>query len=58
MKLSNIDLVVINAKEALDNAILFAEKGEYCYKKVNKQNKFVYENFNVNKFIQFKVKED
>lgn len=36
MKLSNIDLVVINAKEALDNAILFAKKGEYCYKKVNK----------------------
>ena len=31
-KLSNLDIVVINAQEAIHQAISFAEKGVYCYK--------------------------
>jgi aminoglycoside 3-N-acetyltransferase len=31
-KISNLDIVVINAHEAIHQAISFAEKGVYCYK--------------------------
>ena len=34
-KLSNLDIVLINAEEAINNSIAFAEKGEYCYKNMS-----------------------
>lgn len=35
IKLSNLDIVVINAHEAIQQAISYAKKGVYCYKNMN-----------------------
>lgn len=34
-KISNLDVVVINAREAIQQAILYAENGIYCYKRMD-----------------------
>ncbi len=36
IKISNVDVVVINAQEAIEQAVLYAERGIYCYKRMNK----------------------
>ena len=35
-KLSNLDIVVINAQEAIRQAVVYAGKGIYCYKNMDR----------------------
>ena len=35
LKISNLDIVVVDAKEAFSHSIEYAKAGKYCYKRMN-----------------------